>query len=507
MRYDGRSQTTCSQRGTPVRRRFAVLVVARSAVLGLIVLVLGYEVISLVAQIGTPQPDFASTYVAARAAVEFPGASVYNYGALLGINTARGYVTGGFYPFTAPPFSLLAFAPLALLPYTTASVIWLALVRLCVLGTAFLLADACTLAVEGRAASEWTAGNRWRSGLRSTALRVGKHRFPAAPFAIFAALLALGLPSLDTVYWGQMALIAVLLVALALNATLRQRPYVAGVSIALASGFSFLPLVLLGVFIARSAWKAAGALILFAGAVAALPLIFFPVREYTDLLAASRFHQSVYVASGHNVSLIGAVTNLIEYLGHMGTRTFMQAERLGGLLALALSGIVVGVLALAAVLRAWLSRREEPSGADGVTWVCAAFTLSAAVLATPLVWPSDSAFSLVATLLIGSYAVIRLGDEKAGWRVGLVLVLGMALVALLLQVSAVLFGLDRATLPLQDARQIVYLALPAAALVTWVVACGALLLPYCRIVWRRLRPATASAEAQAASGVEPSRAG
>lgn len=468
-----------------MRKKFAGLAPARAAVLIVIVLVLGYELVTLIAQIGAPLPDFAANYVASRVALHLPGAPIYQYGALLSLNAAHQYVIGGFYPFTAPPFTLLALAPLALLPYAVAKVIWLVIARLCVLATALLLADAFTVSVERQPVSESATGWRWRSILRDTALRVGPRRFPAAPFALCATLLALTLPPLDAAYWDSVSIVALMLLALALDAYVRQHPLVAGGAVALAGGFSFIALVVLACFLVRGAWKAAGATLLFASAVMALPLVFFPARDYADLLVALRFDQTVYMASQHNSAIIGATANAIEVLGHMGSQTYMQAVRLGSLLALALAVLTVGALMLVPALRAWLAHTGDLPSDSEVTWPCIALALSATVLALPLTWPGDIAFSLLALLLVGAYPFLRQPRGTTVERIGDGIVLLALALALILQVSALFSGLDMTDLPLRHPLLILYLARPAAGLIVWLLAVWVLLRPYPRLLWRR----------------------
>ncbi|HLJ80843.1 MAG TPA: glycosyltransferase 87 family protein, partial [Ktedonobacterales bacterium] len=287
------------------------LVLARAAVFGLIVLVLGYAIAGLIAQIGTPLPSFAGSYVAASAAIHVPGAPIYEYGTLLRVNAAHQYITAGFYPFVAPPFALLALAPLTLLPYAAASVFWLAITRLCALGAALALADAFSVVAARRDAAQGLTSRRVLAVLRQTSPQIGAWRFPAAPFALGAALLLLALPPLDAISWDSLSLVAILLVALALDAFVRGHPLLAGFAVALASGFSFLPLVLVACFLIRGAWKAAASAIFFALAVAAAPLLLFPARSYGDLAAALRFAQGVYGSSDHNVSLLGAASTAI----------------------------------------------------------------------------------------------------------------------------------------------------------------------------------------------------
>lgn len=474
---------------TNLRNQPRSLLLARTATLGLIILVLGYAIAGLIAQIGAPLPSFAGSYVAASAAIHVPGAPVYDYGTLLRLNAAHQYVTADFYPFVAPPFALLALAPLALLPYATASVFWLAITRLCTLGAALALADAFAVVIARREESQAPKSGRTLTVLRQTSPRIGAWRFPAAPFALGAALLLLALPPLDAISWDSLSLVAILLVAVALDAFVRGHPLLAGFAVALASGFSFLPLVLVACFLIRGAWKAAVSAIFFTLAVAAAPLLFFPARSYGDLAAALRFAQGVYGSSDHNASLLGAASTAIVTFGHMGTRTFIQASKAGTLLTLAVAVVTLVAFVLLPLLRRRFARTEAAPDGHDVIWLSFAAALSTPALALPLVWPDDSSFALVAVLLVGAYPFMRSRSAKVERRMGDAALLLAAVVALILFISVLPFGLDTTDLQLLDRREALYLARPAATAIIWAAALGALLVPYVRLLWRIRRPA------------------
>lgn len=467
------------------------LVPARTVTIGLIVLVLGAATASLFAQLGMPMPSFAATYVAASALLHGPGVPIYEYGALLHINAVQHFVTVGFYPFVAPPFALLTFAPLALLPFTAASFVWVIITRLCVLGAALAIGDAFFVMIARRDMAQDMAkapsAGRLLAVLRYTSFSIGTWRFPTAPFALCSALLLLALPPSDAVSWDSPALIAVLFVAVALDAYVRGHLVLAALAIALASGFSFLPLVLVVCLLVRGAWSATIAVLLFAGAVATAPLMFLPARAYGDLAAALRLAQATYGSSDHNVSLLGAASTLIYALGHMGTQTFIQASKASTLLSVVLIAItLIALLVFAVMQRISVHSGRLPDG-DQSTWLIFAVALSATTLALPLVWPDDSLFALIAMLLVGFCSpvipVVRhRDDERYGkyQRVAGTALLVLAIMAFILYLSVLPFHLDSTDLQLLDRREFLDLARPVASVLIWASALGALFVPYVR---------------------------
>lgn len=474
------------------------LVLTRTTTFGLIVLALGYAVTSLLTQIGTPLPSFAASYVATSVALHVSGAPIYDYGTLLRLNAVHKYVTVGFYPCVAPPFALLALAPLTLVPFPAASVVWLALTRLCMLGAALAISDAANVVIARRSMVEASSSARLLAALRRTSLQIGGWQIPAALASLCSLLFLFALPPLDTLSWNSLAPVAVLFVAVALDAYVRGRRALAALAVALASGFSFLPLVLVVCVFLRGTWKAAIAALLFAAAVAAAPLLLLPVRTYSDLANALRFAQAAYGSSDHNISLSGAASTSISALGHFGTRTFILAGEAGALVSFALIAVTLAALLLLPIVRRDVAKTGALPGGDDSTWLIFAVALSASVLALPLVWPDDSAFALIAVLLVGMYPFIRTHNHahntNADQHIGDAALFVLAVTALILYMIVPTLRLDSTGLRLLDYREFLYLAQPLASLITWAAALGALFAPYPRLPWLARRTLHATAE-------------
>ncbi|MGH2516420.1 MAG: glycosyltransferase 87 family protein, partial [Ktedonobacterales bacterium] len=384
-----------------------------------------------------------------------------------------------------------------LLPYVAASTVWLAFTRLGALGAALALADAFVVVIERRDTLQAPVSQRIVAILRQTSPRIGGWRFPAAPFALGAALFLLALPPVNAISWDSPALIASVLVTLALDAYVRGHPMLAGVAVALACGFSLIPLALVAAFLLRSAWRAAASTLLFACAVAAVPLLVFPAHIYGEAAAALRFEQTVYTSSDHNISLQGAFSTSIFALGHMGTRTIIEANRAGTLVTLALLAVSVGTFVVVAILRRGAVTKGMIPHGNNVIWLGFAAALSAAILALPLVWSDNSVFALIALLLVGTYPFLRernaKGKTRIAGRLGDAAILVAATLAFLLQVSALPFNLDVTDPRLLDPHVFLYLARPIAAIIVWAVALGALLVSHIVLFGRARRDARASA--------------
>ncbi|HEV8190981.1 MAG TPA: glycosyltransferase 87 family protein, partial [Ktedonobacterales bacterium] len=114
----------------------------RASALALTALAIGATVLGFIGGLIRPSNEFETMYAAARAVADNRMANVYDYATLAQLNASHHYVDGALYPFTYPPFTLLALRPLALLPFDAARVAWTAIVYAALLGTALLLADA-----------------------------------------------------------------------------------------------------------------------------------------------------------------------------------------------------------------------------------------------------------------------------------------------------------------------------------------------------------------------------
>jgi hypothetical protein len=460
---------------------------------GLIALVLVAAVVSFASTLSRWPADIATMYVVAHAADQL-GASVYDYASLAQFNAAHHTVQGAIYPFTYPPFILLAVHPLTVLPFDAVRVLWAAIRVLAVLGAALLLADAFVASVErleGRATALSAA-------LRASSPMLGRWRVPALPFVIGAASLLLALPPVDARYWGAGSILIVLLVALELDGALRGRPVIAGCAAGLAAGLAsphpvFGLLIILGfiglaLFVPR-AWRRFSV-----GALAALIVWYPPTaglpgdlsRQYSAYLAQRTLLGGVYATSWHNGSLMGFMATLLSLGGHTGTQAFNQGERLATYLGWAVA-ILTALALMGLGFAAWRAQRDAKRSfsASAVWSALAMVTVAYALLSTPL-WPFEAVMVAFATLLLLGAAVSDAGSRPFVARV----TASAAVVALLFCIGATLSGSDWQDLPQGTSATALYLLRPLAALLVWAAVGFVLLTSALASVWRSRSSAT-----------------
>ncbi|HEX8728526.1 MAG TPA: glycosyltransferase family 87 protein [Ktedonobacterales bacterium] len=452
----------------------------RTVSLGFAILALGAALMLLLGQRGAWSADFAGSYAATRALTDAPSTNVYDYATLSLLNASHQYIHGAISPFTYPPFMLLALRPLTLLPFDAAHGVWLALIMLCTLATAFFLARAVAALAQHMATADESAGaTPFAAFLANTTVRLGGVEFPAALFAAFAGLL-LVLPALDARYWGQAQVVALVLIALALDAHLRRRPLVAGIALGLASGFSFAALAVLLCFVPRGAWKLLTAAVASAVVVAIAPLLLVSLSGYRALFTATRFLSGVYATSTFNNSLRGLAANTLVVTFHTGATSFLSAEKAatwGGYAVVALTVIVLALSALHYIVRrsVWSERGM---------WVGIAAVLAAWVLAVPVSWPFDAFLVAPAALMLGSIPLIERRADTRSLANGLVL--AAAALAMLLLIVPTALGIDGQEIAQGTPGRWLYLLRPIAALLVWAGALFALVAPHVAPVLARV---------------------
>ncbi|WIG58571.1 MAG: hypothetical protein OJF49_001317 [Ktedonobacterales bacterium] len=453
----------------------------RTVSLGFAVVALGVALLLLLGQRGVWSADFAGSYAATRALMDAPSANVYDYATLSLLNASHQYAHGAISPFTYPPFMLLALRPLALLPFDAAHGVWLALIVLCTLATAFFLARAVAALAQHVAQADNSAGaSPFATFLANTSVLLGRVEFPAALFAVFAGVLLLALPLLDAVYWGQAQVIALFLIAVALDAHLRRRSLLAGIALGLASGFSFAALAVLLCFVPRGAWKLLTAAVASAVVVAVAPLPLVSLSGYRALFTETRFLSGVYATSTFNNSLRGLSANALVVTFHTGAKSFLSAEKVATWGVYAVVALTVIVLALSALH--YVARRSVWS--ERGMWVGIAAVLAAWVLAVPVSWPFDAFLVAPAALMLGSIPLIERRTGARSFADGLVL--SAAALALLLLIVPTALGIDGQEIAQGTPGRWLYLLRPIAALLVWAGALFALVAPHIAPVLARV---------------------
>src|SRR5260221_6966509 len=453
----------------------------RAVAIGVVLIALGHDLLALLAQTAIWPADFASYYVPARAAISFPGVNVYDYGGLLRLNATQQYVTGPFYPYIYPPFALLALRPLAALPWSVASTLWAVCSHACAIGSAWLLATSFTLVLR-RGASAEGADARIRAVhqfLSSTELRLGAYAFPLVPFAVAASVFLLSWPTCDTYYWGQINFVVVFLLLIAFYADLSGHPVVAGAAVALAGGLKLTPLIFLGYFAIRGAWKALAVGAIGAGLVFATPLLFFPAQDYDHLRVELTLLDSMFVLGDHNESFIAIFPHVAALLGHGSAATLTRAETLGE----AVAGLIGLITVIALGAARWLRPRSREGAGENVlsvaavfaptVWLSFALTLAAYELVTPLVWSHFYVVAMPCTVMLAAYPLLAPRALSTRLQTVTILVGGVGIALLTCELP---FGADRGSLGSPGPWALFLLNLrPLALGLVWLLALTPLL--------------------------------
>lgn len=340
------------------------------------------------------QPDLAVYYVAGAALNA--GESPYDPAALERVAARAGvpFDASGYsfpYPYLYPPIFAVLARPAALLPYPLVQLGWL------LLNLGLVLAA--------------TLGLAWALGLR-----------PTAPIAAFLSLITP--PTLDTLLYGQVNVLLVLLVAMAVG-----MPRVAGGALGLASTIKLFPaLALLALVRARRTGQVlAAALVGLAAGVAGLALA-GPARtiDYLTVVlpavatALQPENQSVHAVVGR---LVAPTTHRYSAFTADNPQlvVFPAVVNLPALAAPVGWGLALVILAVTVVVL-W---RRPPSVPEGV-----ALLVCAALLATPVVWDHYLVLLVVPALVL----VARAWRRSSRWQAVLAMpeALAVALVALFL---------------------------------------------------------------------------
>ncbi len=214
--------------------------VALAVALALLALALTLDMVSR----GEVGADFRSFYLAGRAARV--RADLYDVATLTRLGASQ--KLGRPYPYLYPPFFAYAMTPLAALPAAAAAALW-SVTGACVLG-AGLAVHVRTLHRAHEAPGAAGGGTRG-----------------AAELATLAALLLALLPLRDNIAMGQVNLVVLGAVLLALGALAAKRDMLAGTALAVAALIKVTPAIFLLLFLARRRYRAAAA---FCGAMAGL---------------------------------------------------------------------------------------------------------------------------------------------------------------------------------------------------------------------------------------------
>lgn len=444
----------------------------RVAALVLAALALGATALAFIGTLNRPSNDFATMYAAARAVADNRAANVYDFSTLAQINATHHYASEALFPFSYPPFTLLALRPLTPLPFDAARVVWIVIVYAALLGTATLLVDTFVrLLRQPQSASDTQA----RALIESTSQRIGKWDFPILPFAITTAALLLTLPLFDADYWGQATILVVLLLALTLNAATRGAYWLAGAAAGVAAGFagwqpivgiSALAVLAFLAFLLQGYWKA---LVAGIGAVALVTLLAF-IATSPDAYAAfgsqSAFLGGVYLTNGHNISLAGMIANVLTISEHTLTSNFLQGARLAQSLDWVFAILAILVAVAASLSRWWRERSAEPQRLERPLHLpLFALLLVTPALVAPLVWPAEAMMTPFAALILLGYVFVQDRMSRFRWLAG-----AAAALALLCCAVAVLSGADLRNLPQGEVILTFYLLRPLAALLVWLGA-------------------------------------
>lgn len=272
------------------------------------------------------------------------------------------------YPYYYPPLVAALVAPLTQLPVIAAAWVWnMANAAAVVAGTALLLGE-----------------RRWR-----------------AQGLLAWGLTAAFVPTLATLYAGQISGLLYLSVAAAIVAHERGRPMAAGAAVAFGAALKVVPVVLIGYFAWRGDWRAVAGSLVGAAVivVATLPLAGLDGWIAYFTVGLGTMHSPSDVAGATNVTLNGAI---LRMLGD-GAPGLARALWIGA------SAVVV----LATVAACWPPFRDARSLRFEVVLILLALQLIA-----PYTWYLQLTFSLLPAAIVILMAW-RSGVLGACWIWGL----------------------------------------------------------------------------------------
>lgn len=393
----------------------------RAVALGLIFAALLHDFLYLIEQRIQWPPDFGSYYVPARAIMLFPAINPYDYNAVSHLNALQHFVTGTFFPYVYPPAALLLLRPIAQLPATMASNLWALASHACAIGSAFLLADTFAHVVHRK--RQETSGHCPRglenlhTILQGTSITLGKWRIATLPTAVSLAAMLFAFPVEDTYYFGQVNLLVLFCLVLALHAHVHDRPVLAGFAVAVAGGLKLTPLFALAFFLARGSWKAVAAGLAFSVLFAAVPLVTMSPGIYGDFFTALRTFDATFVSIPHNESFVGMLSHAVGLVTHGDVHAISLAQRAAQVIGVALAAIGVGGLAVASYRRSELrwGRSSFRTRSLDLDWLGFALVITAYLLTTPLVWSHYYVVALPAVLMLVTYPLLRDRQTDRDW--------------------------------------------------------------------------------------------
>ncbi|MGB8646321.1 MAG: glycosyltransferase family 87 protein [Anaerolineae bacterium] len=238
----------------------------RAAVEGVLITAIAiYYLVAVVLPLrSTTLGDFATYYV--TGGIYLQGGDFYDADQLQAFNDQHHILPGKIGPLSYPPAAVVMYAPIALLTWSQAKLVWL------VLSYAFLVAAAVLL---------WLA-------LRQSSAQ------PASP--IWLALMLLYSQSLQhSLEFGQVGPLFIFLFAAALWGWTNRRATSTGAAIVIATAFKIFPGIYLAYFLWRRAWRnLIQTIAIGAGVLIATLLVTGPGRwltYFTAVLPDSSFHR------------------------------------------------------------------------------------------------------------------------------------------------------------------------------------------------------------------------
>lgn len=463
--------STAVERPAALARISSVRAAVRIAVLGVLAVALLHDVLAAVDQSSAWAADFASYYVPAHTMLQFPSVDVYNIGALRQLNAAHQLVPRVFFPYLYPPAALYLLSPIAALPFDVANVLWSVLSHLAALGSALLLADAFAQVL--RRTAPLAAPDSLLAGTQrvvdGSAVQLGRWRAPLVPFAVCAVTVLFAYPTIDTYDLGQINLVVLFFLMLALHSHIYDRLVLAGVAIAIAGALKLTPLLFLAFFVARGAWKAVVSGLVFSALFAAVPLFLLSPHAYVAFAAQLQMVDKDFVPYLQNQSLVGALLHLGKLSAHLGPRSIALVQQGGELLGIGLAAASIGYLILMAWRRGELTSGGPPRAARlDLDWLGFAFVILAYMLATPLIWTHVYVVALPAALMLGVYPLLRTRPDGAAWDRTDSVLLFCGLIALGLFMVQLPLGADHGLGPAQNNIGLALLMLRAlGTLIAW----------------------------------------
>lgn len=350
--------------------------------------------------------DFTFYYAAALAVRDNPAANIYDLHVLQMAVLAHHAPNPGT-PYMYPPFLAVALIPLTWIPPETALRLWTVFNLLLWLACLVLIARLTRTLL--RAALPAHLIYRFDTDVRLFVVAV-------------VAFLALTYdPIAQGIGLGQINVIVLFLVLLALDLELRGRPGLAGAALALASLLKVYPLLLLGYYVLRGRWR-----VVRGGGIAFVVLVIgmLPALHIQGLLRAPDFIASgdFAVPLAHNEALLRAPFWIATLAGAEPG----AAANLLGVLLVAVVGLafVIGALwplklptAFAGVWwRGWLARLRrlgalaaETAERDDVTHILGyLWALCTMVLLAPVSWEHSYTW-LLPVLILGFVYVLLIG--------------------------------------------------------------------------------------------------